>query len=206
MLAAVMAMVLAACGDNTETETSSKSNNASVASETVDESSSDAVTSSTVSVVAQESSRNPSKAPAVNSSKASGPNSSKVPDKTSSKAPATSSAATNPTGKFATIQEYLNYPEVKQQMDTLIESMKNMGLNMKITGEGSKLIYTYQYTQQVPAETADALKTSLQTQAATMEAVATSLKAAVNVSSPVVVVKYLNADGTLLLSQEFQAK
>ena len=208
MLAAVMTIALAACGDDSAKETSSTGGTAQTSSKSNIEESSSAKEASSETTQQAESSKAPNKVSSAPAKTSSAPAkvSSKAPAKTSSTPKANSSVAPPVTGKFKSIAEYLNYPEVKQQIDTLIESMKSMGLNMKVTGEGNKLIYTYQYIQQAPAGTANALKDSLQTQAGTFEGVAASLKVAIDVSNPVVVVKYLNADGTLLLSQEFQAK
>lgn len=82
-----------------------------------------------------------------------------------------------------------------------------MGLDLKITGEGNKLIYTYTYATQLDEDgVAEQLKEGLNAQASTFEGVASNLKDVINVDNPVVVVTYLNKDGTVLHTQEFTAK
>lgn len=110
-------------------------------------------------------------------------------------------------GKFASVEDYLANEQVQEQLQTSIDSVKDMGMELAITGEGNKLIYTYTYATQIEAENvAEQLKAGLNAQAATFEGVASDLKDVVNVDNPVVVVTYVNKDGTVLHSQEFTAK
>ena len=52
----------------------------------------------------------------------------------------------------------------------------------------------------------DSLKEALNGEAATFEGVAASVGKVVDVENPVVVVRYLNKDGSEICSQEFSAK
>lgn len=110
-------------------------------------------------------------------------------------------------GKFASVEDYLANEQVQEQLQPSIDSVKNMGLDLKITGEGNKLIYTYTYATQLDEDgVAEQLKEGLNAQASTFEGVASNLKDVINVDNPVVVVTYLNKDGTVLHTQEFTAK
>lgn len=110
-------------------------------------------------------------------------------------------------GQFASVEDYLANEQVQEQLQPSIDSVKNMGMDLEITGEGNKLIYTYTFTTQLDEDgVAEQLKTGLDAQASTFEGVASNLKDIVNVDNPVVVVTYLNKDGTVLHSQEFSAK
>ncbi len=110
-------------------------------------------------------------------------------------------------GKFASVEDYLANEQVQEQLQPSIDSVKNMGLDLKITGEGNKLIYTYTYTTQLDEDgVAEQLKEGLNAQASSFEGVASNLKDVINVDNPVVVVTYLNKDGTVLHTQEFTAK
>ena len=48
-------------------------------------------------------------------------------------------------GKFATIEEFVNSDIMQEQIDSITSSLKDSGMNIKITGEGDKLVYTYTY-------------------------------------------------------------
>lgn len=110
-------------------------------------------------------------------------------------------------GKFASVEDYLANEQVQEQLQPSIDSVKNMGLDLKITGEGNKLIYTYTYATQLDEDgVAEQLKEGLNAQASSFEGVASNLKDVINVDNPVVVVTYLNKDGTVLHTQEFTAK
>ena len=80
-------------------------------------------------------------------------------------------------------------------------------MDISISGEDNKLIYTYTYSQNVDtSQMADTLKNAMASQADTFKNVASSIKAAVEVENPVVVVRYLNADGSEIYSEEFAAE
>ena len=47
-------------------------------------------------------------------------------------------------GKFATIEEFVNSDIMQEQIDSITSSLKDSGMNIKITGEGDKLVlYVY---------------------------------------------------------------
>lgn len=111
------------------------------------------------------------------------------------------------TEKLASVEEYLAIPQVQDQMDALSELMESMGMTMTVAGEGNKLIYTYTYVQQIDAAAAKPqLESGLDAQESTMKSVASSLKLYVDVENPIVVVHYLNADGSEIYTREFNAE
>ena len=121
----------------------------------------------------------------------------------------TTSAATGGAGteKLSSVEEYLALPTVQESIDVLSQTLEASGLKMTVTGEGSRLIYTYTYGTQVDAAAAKPLlESGLDNQAATMETVAASLKLYVDIEDPIVVVRYLNADGSEIYTREFQAE
>ena len=116
------------------------------------------------------------------------------------------SNGTTASGKFATIEDYINSEEMKAELDSMIDMMEGLGMKIEVLGDGDKLIYRYTYNEQMPADTlADTLLASLDAQASTFESVASSLKLLVEVEDPIVVVEYYNADGTEICSKEFTA-
>ena len=108
-------------------------------------------------------------------------------------------------GKYATMEEYVQSDEMQAQIASLQQTIDAQGLSMTITGEGNKLIYTYTYLSEVSDLVGDALESALQQQSSTFESVAETLKQAVDVDNPVVVVRYLSSDGTEICSMEFGA-
>jgi cytidine deaminase len=111
------------------------------------------------------------------------------------------------TGKFKTLEDFVNSDIMQQQLEEQLASLEGSGIALALTAEDNKLIYnfTIEDADLAAALAADpsTLQSSLQSQASTFEAVASSLKAAVEVDNPVVVVRYLDNAGTEIVSQEF---
>lgn len=108
-------------------------------------------------------------------------------------------------GKFSTIDEYVKSDAVQSQLESI--DMTGTGMTMDVYGEDNKLVYEYTYDEELDADVAAGLlESQLESSSATFENVAKSLSEAVNVDNPVVVVKYLNPDGSEIYSKEFSAK
>ena len=111
------------------------------------------------------------------------------------------------TGKFATMEDFVKSDIVQAQLESMKESMDTDDMTMEILGEGNKLIYAYTFKEAQDADVmGPALSAGLETQAATFENIASTMATVVEVENPVVVVRYLNSDGSELCSQEFSAK
>lgn len=83
---------------------------------------------------------------------------------------------------------------------------KDSGMTFTMTGEGNKLIYTYTYPEGMNTSgMADAMDGIADQMAPSFELIAESLKNVVEVDNPVLVVKYMDADGTELYSREFSS-
>lgn len=111
------------------------------------------------------------------------------------------------TGKFKTLEDFVNSDIMQQQLETQLASLEGSGIALALTAEDNKLIYnfTIEDADLSAALAADpsTLESSLQSQASTFESVASSLKAAVEVENPVVVVRYLDNMGAEIVAQEF---
>lgn len=111
------------------------------------------------------------------------------------------------TGKFATMDEYVNSDLVQSQLESMMSSMEGQGMTMEIKGDGNKLIYTYRYDELAKEDgMAETLQAGLEAEAATFKSVASSLSLAVEVENPVVVVEYIDMNGEVIYSQEFTAE
>lgn len=108
--------------------------------------------------------------------------------------------------KFATIDEFVKSDVMKKQLETIRSQFKSLGISVDILAEDkSKIVFQYKYEKQVPVteETKKTMDSSLQSQESVFKGVVTSVESAVNVKNPICVVRYLNADGSEILSKEF---
>lgn len=112
---------------------------------------------------------------------------------------------TDALGRYSSIQEFIESDEMKSSLDSQIASLEGSGMEMEVTGEDNKLVYTFTITDPDLSALMDAaaLETSLDEQASTFESVASILPLAIDVENPVVVVRYVGADGAELASREF---
>ncbi len=111
------------------------------------------------------------------------------------------------TGKFASIQEFIESDMMQEQLASQQASLEGSGMSMDITGEDNKLIYSFTIDDPELSSLMDTatLESTLDSQASTFESVASILPAAIEVDNPVVVVRYIGSDGTELVSREFAA-
>lgn len=109
------------------------------------------------------------------------------------------------TGKFASVQEFVESDMMQEQLASQMESLEGSGMSMELTAEDNKLIYNFKIDDPDLSAAMDvsALESSLDSQASTFESVAEVLPAAIDVENPVVVVRYLDSDGNELASREF---
>lgn len=113
-----------------------------------------------------------------------------------------------PTGKFATLEDFINSDLMKSQMETQNESLEGSGLKAALKAEGSTLIYLFTVEDDAMAEllksNTESIQSSLDSQASAFEAIARSLIAAVEeIENPIVVVRYVDNAGEEIFSQEF---
>ncbi len=113
---------------------------------------------------------------------------------------------TSGNGKFATVADFANSSEVQTQLEAQKRSLDGSGMDIAITGEDNKLIYTFTYLEMENQEgMAEALQQGLESEKTTFVSVAKSIKLAVDVDDPVVIVRYLDSKGEEIYSAEFTA-
>ena len=180
MLALVCLLSLSACSGGGESSAPSESSASSTVEESQSESSESQAEQSALEAEEEAGSAAQSEAEAV--------------------ASAEEEAAGEVTGMYSSIEEFVNSDIVQTQL----EAMQPEELGVDVLAEGNKLIYEFTYGPDVNTEgIADALSAALQEQASTFELVAQTLKAAVDVENPVVVVTYKDSQGNVIVSQEF---
>ena len=109
--------------------------------------------------------------------------------------------------KFATMADFANSDAMQSQLDGMKAQFGGDDSALEITGEGNKLIYTFTYDLggQDAKIISAALEEALKPMASTFGSIAASLKEAVEVDDPVLVITYKTSDGTELFSKEYSA-
>ena len=118
-------------------------------------------------------------------------------------------ADTDTDGLFANIEALMASEEMKSQLDSILESMKSDDMDVTVTGEGNKLVYTFTYKDVGDmdlGELSDSLSDATEALGGTFETIASSLASTVKEANPSVVVIYKAPDGTELYNHEFNAK
>lgn len=108
---------------------------------------------------------------------------------------------------FDSVAEFAASDLIQDQLTSMKESLAEAGMDISITGEDNKLIYTFSYLEIEKMDgMAEAIEEQLASQEETFKSVAKSIKAAVDVDDPVVVVTYVDANNEVIYSQEFPAE
>lgn len=112
-------------------------------------------------------------------------------------------------GLYANIEALMSSAEMKSQLDSMLESMKSDDMDVTVTGQGNKLVYTFTYSDigdMDIGELSDSLGDATEALGGTFETIASSLAPLVKEANPSVVVIYNAPDGTELYNHEFNAK
>ena len=118
-----------------------------------------------------------------------------------------SSNNSSSSSSYNSVEEYVNSPTIKNALSTLEKQLEGSGMNIKITADGNKMIYTYTYenTEKVDGME-ESLEQALSAQDATFQATADQIKQAVNVDSASVVIEYVDSKGEMIYSKEYTSK
>lgn len=122
----------------------------------------------------------------------------------------TSIVVTNEDAPYANVEELFADETVAASLRESLRAMESDGIEMEVTGEENRLVYTFTYSS-LP-ENADlealgnALGEALDGTEETFSSIAGTLSATVRQADPTVVVRYQAKDGTELISREYTAK
>lgn len=109
--------------------------------------------------------------------------------------------------KFPDMKTYVESEEVQSQLEAMLASLEEQGMQMEVLGEDNKLIYRYTFTNMEKQDgMAEQLEKSMEAQTETFTMVANSLKTYVKVEDPMVIVEYLDANGEEIYTAEFKAE
>lgn len=108
-------------------------------------------------------------------------------------------------GKFASIQEYVESPQIKSQTEEVQKKAKEQNMLMETTADGDKVIHSYTHIVSVDADsTKVALDRHMEKNKASVAMVLMGIKDAVDVENPILVYRYFNADGSPIAEYEFR--
>ena len=105
---------------------------------------------------------------------------------------------------YSSLEDFVNSSEMQDQIATQQESLAGSGMSVDITADGDRLVYTFTLDDSVASTvTPESLEEGMEAQASTFESIASTLKLAVDVENPVVVVEYVDSQGNIIYSGEF---
>lgn len=107
--------------------------------------------------------------------------------------------------QFANLQEYLDSDVVQNELATLKESVKDSGMSVEVKVEDkSKFVYEYTYEEQQDVSGAEEILLSeLEKNSSTFNSGVEQFKSIIDDSNISVIVRYIDADGTLICEKEF---
>lgn len=112
-----------------------------------------------------------------------------------------------PLVKFATVKEFAESDMIQEELEELKNSLKGSGMDITITYDEDKLIYTYTYSELENMDGfAEQLAAAMEDKAETFETIAASIREVVDVENPAVVVTYVDANGEEIYSVDFTAE
>ncbi|MCI1217408.1 DUF4854 domain-containing protein [Bifidobacterium crudilactis] len=118
-------------------------------------------------------------------------------------------SSTASSGKYASIDEYVQSSEVQSQLASVKSQAESGGMTLDVRGEDNALVYDFTLPAGMSASTAglaDKLNSGLDGQASTFQSIATMMKSAVEVDNPVVRVIYRDSAGTTITSRDFASQ
>ena len=105
---------------------------------------------------------------------------------------------------YASVEEFVQSETVQPQLAEASAKYSAQGLTISAAAQGDKLVFTYSVSTQIDAaSTIPALEMELDAQASSFSSVVQKMREQIDVTSPSVVLRYLNADGSEILSREF---
>lgn len=103
---------------------------------------------------------------------------------------------------YDTVSDFLNSDESQKGFETLKKSLEGSGMNLEITAEDDKLIYTYTYENiEKTDEMAEQLE-SMAAQDSTLQNTANGIQKCVNVDTVTVIARYVDCNGEEIYSKE----
>lgn len=115
------------------------------------------------------------------------------------------------TGTYASIEEYIQSDEAHQVIESTQETLEGVAVFDIKAEDENKLVYEYTYVSAFNDDTVDAMSSSLEdtfsdsSYDSIYSSVAEYIESVVDIDNAVVVVRYLNGDGTVIFETEYTA-
>lgn len=93
------------------------------------------------------------------------------------------------------LANYVASDECRKELDSMKSTYESM-MDVDVRAEGKSLVYDLTYKTELPEESLDTVKSSLESLSSTYEGIANSIKESVGIDDPSVVVKINTKDGT----------
>ena len=119
-----------------------------------------------------------------------------------------SDASAKSSGKYATIQEYLDTPAKKEALDALNDPESGVGLH--VYGDGDTLVYDFTFTEHIGDDRLSSVKETLQSSLeeessySSYGAALDEIKGMVNVENPKAQVVFHNDDGSVIAEKIYE--
>lgn len=108
---------------------------------------------------------------------------------------------------FASIQEYLEYPNTKKSIETLKSTLSTTLYDFDCYADGDALIYEYKFTKQISDDKLENVKNILDDTFEDMDSTLSDLMEElleyVDIENPIISVKYVNNDGSVITEKSF---
>lgn len=107
--------------------------------------------------------------------------------------------------QFATVQEYIESPEMVEVIEGISSTFEPQGLTVNAYADGDCLVYEYKFTQQMDVNdtVVQSLADSIDEMSDTVQSSLEEVKSVVDVETPSAKYVYLNADGSEIYSKVF---
>ena len=102
------------------------------------------------------------------------------------------------------LANYVASDECQKELDSMKSTYESM-MDVDVRAEGKSLVYDLTYKTELPEESLDTVKSSLESLSSTYEGIANSIKESVGIDDPSVVVKINTKDGTNIFSKTYKA-
>ncbi|MFZ1230614.1 MAG: DUF4854 domain-containing protein [Ruminococcus bromii] len=102
------------------------------------------------------------------------------------------------------LANYVASDECQKELDSMKSTYESM-MDVDVRAEGKSLVYDLTYKTELPEESLDTVKSSLESLSSTYEGIANSIKESVGIDDPSVVVKINTKDGTNIFSKTYNA-
>ena len=102
------------------------------------------------------------------------------------------------------LANYVASDECQKELDSMTSTYESM-MDVDVRAEGKSLVYDLTYKTELPEESLDTVKSSLESLSSTYEGIANSIKESVGIDDPSVVVKINTKDGTNIFSKTYKA-